>query len=176
MERNGKIHIYMGEGKGKTTAAVGLAVRCAGHGGRVLFAQFLKDQSSGELASFEDMDEIQVLPSPGYYGFTWEMQEEDKKDAREMYERFMDNLVFYSQQGTYRLIVLDEVIAAVHAGLMDEDALLEWLEGMPEDADIVLTGRYPSEKLTAVADYVTEMKKIKHPYDNGLRARKGIEY
>ncbi|MBR2264208.1 MAG: cob(I)yrinic acid a,c-diamide adenosyltransferase [Firmicutes bacterium] len=176
MERTGKIHIYMGEGKGKTTAAAGLALRCAGQGGRVMVMQFLKAGDSGELAAFEDVDGITVLPSPGYYGFTWEMSERDKEDAARMYSQAMDNLVFNAQQGQFSLIVLDEIIAAVSGGILTDAQVLEWLEDLPDEPDIVLTGRYPSDELLAVGDYITEMRKIKHPYDQGLHARKGIEY
>lgn len=176
MNRTGKIHIYMGEGKGKTTAAAGLALRCAGQGGHVLVMQFLKPGDSGELAAFEDVDGVAVLPSPGYYGFTWEMSDRDKEDAANMYSQAMDNLVFSAHQGDFKLIILDEIIAAVSAGILTDEQVLEWLEDLPEGPDIVLTGRYPSEALLAVGDYITEMRKIKHPYDEGLHARKGIEY
>ena len=176
MNRKGKIHINMGEGKGKTTAAAGLALRCAGQGGRVLVMQFLKTGDSGELAAFEDVDGITVLPSPGYYGFTWEMSDSDKEDAARMYSQAMDNLVFVAQQGDFKLIILDEIIAAVTAGILTDEQVLGWLEDLPEEPDVVLTGRYPSEALMAVGDYITEMRKIRHPYDQGLNARKGIEY
>ena len=176
MDRNGKIHIYMGEGKGKTTAAAGLALRCAGQGGHVLVMQFLKDGNSGELAAFEEVDGIAVLPSPGYYGFTWEMSDRDKEDAAMMYSQAMDNLVFTAQQGDFKLIILDEIIAAVTAGILTDEQVLGWLEDLPEGPDIVLTGRYPSEALLAAGDYVTGMRKIKHPYDQGLHARKCIEF
>ena len=176
MDRTGKIHIYMGEGKGKTTAAAGLILRCAGQGGRVMLMQFLKTGDSGELAALEEVDGVTVIPSPGYYGFTWEMTEQDKEDAARMYSQAMDNLVFNAQQGNFKLIVLDEIIAAVTAGILTDEQVLEWLEDLPAEPDVVMTGRYPSEALLAVGDYITEMRKIRHPYDNGLQARKGIEY
>ncbi len=176
MDRKGKIHIYMGEGKGKTTAAAGLILRCAGQGGRVLLMQFLKTGDSGELAAMEDLESVSVIPSPGYYGFTWEMSDQDKADAAQMYSQAMNSLIFQAQQGNFKLIVLDEIIAAVSGGILTDEQVLEWLEEMPDEPDIVLTGRYPSEALLAVGDYITEMRKIRHPFDQGLPARKGIEY
>ena len=176
MERTGKMHIYMGDGKGKTTAAVGLAVRCAGQGGNVMFAQFLKDTNSGELAVFEEMDHMQFIPAPGFFGFTWQMSPQEKEEAAALYGLYMDTILMRVQQSSCRMLVLDEIIGTVTAGLMAEDVLIDYLEQVPEEVEIVMTGRYPTEKLLALADYVTEMKKIRHPYEQGLTARAGIEY
>ncbi len=176
MDTRGRLHIYMGEGKGKTTAAVGLAVRFAGHEGKVAFVQFMKDSSSGELASFEDIETISMMPNPGFYGFTWEISEQGKEEVKQVYEQYMDSLLFRILQGSYGLLVLDEIITAVEKGFIDEQILMDFLDQLPEETEVVLTGRHPSEALMERADYITEMKKIKHPYDQGLAARQGIEY
>ncbi len=176
MDRNGKIHIYMGEGKGKTTAAAGLAVRCAGTGGQVLFGQLMKSMDSGELVAFEEIDAIQMMPAPGFFGFTWEMTPADKEAAVVLYRQYLESLAFRANQGNYRMIVLDEAISAVTAELLSEEDLLDWIDQLPDEAEVVLTGRYPSEKMIEAADYVTEMRKVKHPFDKGLNARRGIEF
>lgn len=169
-------HIYMGDGKGKTTAAVGLAVRCAGSGRRVLFSQFLKPATSGELEALQDIESIQLLLCPAEFGFTWNMSEEDRTDARAVYERYLWDITRVVLQGDFRLLIMDEIIGACSSGLVDEDYLLECLEQFPDDMEIVMTGREPSEALLAMADYITEMKKIRHPFDKGVKARKGIEF
>lgn len=169
-------HIYMGEGKGKTTAAVGLAVRCAGHGRRVLFSQFLKPATSGELEVLSEMEYMQLLVCPAYGGFTWQMSDEDKQDMRSVYERYLWDIVRVILQGNFRMLIMDEIIGACSAGLVDEDYLWECLEQLPDDLEIVMTGRYPSDRMLEWADYITEMKKVRHPFDQGVEARKGIEF
>lgn len=169
-------HIYMGEGKGKTTAAVGLAVRCAGAGKKVLFSQFLKPATSGELEAMHDMENMQLLICPAEFGFTWNMREDEKADAAAVYERYLWDITRVVLQGNFVMLILDEIIGACAAGLVDEAYLMECLEQMPDDMEIVMTGRNPSESMLDWADYITEMKKIRHPFDKGIKARKGIEF
>ena len=149
-------HIYTGDGKGKTTAAVGLAVRCAGSGRRVLFTQFLKPAKSGEIEAMEDMENMQIWLCPAEFGFTWQMTDEEKEEAKDIYERYIWDITRMVLQGNFSMLVM--------------------LEQFPDDMEVVLTGRNPSEQLCEWADYLTEMKKIKHPFDQGVKARKGIEY
>ena len=169
-------HIYMGDGKGKTTAAVGLAVRCAGSGKKVLFAQFLKPATSSELEALHDMENMQLLLCPAEFGFTWNMREDETAAAVAVYERYLWDITRVVLQGNFAMLVLDEVIGACGAGLVDEAYLMECLDQMPDDMEIVMTGRGPGESMLAWADYITEMKKVRHPYDQGVKARKGIEF
>lgn len=169
-------HIYMGEGKGKTTAAVGLAVRCAGSGRKVLFAQFMKPVASGELEAMHDIENMQLLLCPAEIDFTWNMSEADKADMAAVYERYLWDITRVILQGNFDMLVMDETIGACTAKLVDEVYLMECMEQMPDELEIVLTGRYPSESLLAWADYITEMKKVRHPFDQGVKARKGIEF
>ncbi len=169
-------HIYMGEGKGKTTAAVGLAVRCAGSGQKVLFTQFLKPGVSGELDMLQGMDFMQLLLCPVSVDFTWRMSDEDKAALAEAYEQYLWDITRVILQGNFGMLILDEIIGACQKGLVSENYLVECLEQMPVDVEIVLTGRYPSDAFLEMADYVTEMKKVKHPFDVGVKARKGIEF
>jgi len=150
----GLIHIYCGDGKGKTTAAIGLAVRCAGSGRKVLILQFLKDGKSSEFASLSHAEE--------------------KQEAAAYYASLLEDAFF--RAGGFDLLILDEVLGACAAGLLDESRLLSLLDGKPEPLEIVLTGRGPSQALQERADYVTEMKMVKHPFQRGVSAREGIEY
>lgn len=171
------IHIYYGSGKGKTTAAVGLAERAAGHGIPVLFAQFMKDGSSGEICMLEKNDRIKLLLPGVFYGFFSSMNEQQKCRMSDEYERQLQQAAdFAAGCGGRCLVVLDEVLHAVKYGLLDEDRLCEFLSGISDMTEVVLTGAEPSSRLYEAADYVTCMRKEKHPYDRGVRAREGVEY
>ena len=169
----GLIHIYCGDGKGKTTAAVGLAVRAAGAGRKVLFVQFLKNGNSAELASLRLLG-IRTRVAKNSYGFIWTMSEEEKARAAADYTALLREA--FSGAEPVDVLVLDEAVGAAGCGMIPEEELLRLLSERPEAMEVVLTGRDPSEALCAAADYVTEMKKIRHPFDRGLAAREGIEY
>ena len=171
----GLIHLYCGDGKGKTTASVGLAVRAAGAGRRVLFVQFLKDGSSSELNILRAIDGVDVRVCQKHYGFIWEMDEEEFERAAQDYAQLLYGALDAAGQG-YGLLVLDEAVSACNCGIISERALLDFFACRPEGLEIVLTGRDPSAALTAAADYITEMKKLRHPYDQGAPARRGVEF
>lgn len=169
----GLIHIYTGHGKGKTTCATGLSVRALGTGKKVLFTQFFKNGKSGEILSLEKLGaDIMVSPSAG--GRYSKLNDLQKEEAKEAYSELFDEVC--EKAKGYDLLVLDEIISTVNYGVVSEDKLLDFLRNKPEDLEVVLTGRDPSDNLKAVADYVTSMEKIKHPYDQGISARKGIEF
>lgn len=170
----GLIHLYCGDGKGKTTAAVGLAVRAAGAGKKVLFVQFLKNGNSAELSSLHKLG-IQTRVSPNRYGFIWTMSEEEKRRAAADYTALLREAFESAREGT-DLLILDEAVGAAGCGMIPEAELIRLLEERPETLEVVLTGRDPSEALLARADYISEMKKHRHPFDKGLDARRGIEY
>lgn len=171
----GLIHIYCGDGKGKTTAAVGLSVRAAGAGKRVLFAQFFKDGSSSEIKILEQLPQVQTDICKTHYGFYKRMDEAERSQARRDYTALLEDVLEKAGDGA-DLLVLDEVVSACNHGMVPENRLLGFLEGKPKNLEVVLTGRGPSQALVAMADYVTEMKKEKHPFDRGIPARKGIEF
>ena len=171
---SGLIHIYCGDGKGKTTAALGLALRAAGSGKSVLLLQFFKDGKSSEFAALDHVPGIEVVPQTRTFGFSWTLSGEEKKEAREYYSGLLENA--FRRAAEVGLLVLDEAMSACTTGMIDEARLLELLREKPEGLEVVLTGRNPSKALVSAADYVTEMKKIKHPYERGVAARKGIEY
>lgn len=172
----GMVHLYCGDGKGKTTAAVGLAVRAAGAGVKVLFTQFFKNGSSSEIAMLNDMPNITVLHCRTVEGFFRNMSDEEKRRAAEDYSAFFSSLMRMTESGTYGLLVLDEAVSACNHRVIDEKLLLEFLKYRPDELELVLTGRSPSQALIDAADYVTEMRKLKHPFDRGITARKGIEF
>ena len=170
----GRIHIYCGDGKGKTTAAVGLAVRAAGAGKKVVFTQFFKDGSSSEIRVLQGVENIQMLHCNTVRGFWKRMTDEQKARVSEDYTRLFSDVTRLAMDAG--LLVLDEIIAACNHGAVTEVAVADFLRSKPERLEVVLTGRNPSERLLRLADYVTQMQKIKHPYDRGIAARKGIEF
>lgn len=178
------IEIYHGDGKGKTTAAVGLAVRAAGRGIPVLFVQFLKDDTSGEIAMLKKLG-IELLHAPENYGFVSRMSREEQEKTRANYADMLEKVRSWSgkyavstQDGmeVQAVVVFDEILHAVKYGLVEEPVLMSLLQENRINLEYVLTGRNPSDKLLAAADYVTEMRKVKHPYEQGISARKGIEF
>lgn len=169
----GLIHLYCGDGKGKTTAALGLCLRALGAEMKVCLMQFLKDGSSSEMKLLRTLPDLCILETPKVCKFTFQMNEAEKADCcRRQTEAFLQAL---ETAKTADLLILDEALGAIATGTLTESAVLDFLRNKPEGQEVVLTGRNPSESLLACADYVTEMKKCKHPYDQGISARKGIE-
>ena len=169
------IHIYCGDGKGKSTAAMGLALRAAGSGERVLVTQFLKDGTSSELKILRKLPGVQVLTCSQQFGFFWNMTEEQKAKARCAYGELFRETVQIAVREKFFLLIMDELIAAYNHDLLDREEVLKFLREKPEGLEIVLTGRDPAPELVELADYVSEIQKRKHPFDQGLPARKGIE-
>ena len=171
----GLSHLYCGDGKGKTTAAVGLSVRAAGAGKRVLFAQFLKDGSSSELNILRALQNVEVACCEQNFGFFRSMDEQTKAAARLTYSALLEDVMRKSADGV-DLLVLDEAVAACNHGLIEEATLIDFLRRRLETLEVVLTGRNPSQHLLDAADYVTEMRKRKHPFDREIAARRGVEF
>ena len=170
----GLIHIYCGDGKGKTTAAIGLAVRAAGAGKIVVFTQFFKDGSSSEIKVLQGVENIQILHCNTVRGFWKRMTDAQKARASADYTQLLSDVARLAMDAD--LLVLDEIVSACNHGTIAEVAVTDFLRSKPEKLEVVLTGRDPSECLLRLADYVTQMQKIKHPYDRGIAARKGIEF
>lgn len=170
------VHIYCGDGKGKTTAAMGLALRAAGRGWGVVIAQFLKSEDSGERRALACVPGVTLLPLPERVKFSFQMDEADRREAAARFAALCDQCQGLAAAGEARMVILDEVCAAVNTGLLPLERVLALLDGLPAGAEAVLTGRDPHPALLARADYVTEMKKNRHPYEKGVRARSGIEF
>ena len=174
MMQIGTIQVYTGDGKGKTTAAIGQAIRAAGHRLRVMMIQFMKGKINyGELEAVK-----QIL------GFTIEQyggpefvnkNNPDKEDiewAQEGWSRAKEVI----QSGKYDMVILDELNIALDFGLIALDEVIEGMKSKPKHLELILTGRYAPREIMELADLVTEMKEIKHPYQKGIQAREGIEY
>lgn len=173
MNREGLIHVYTGDGKGKTTAAVGLAVRAAGSGMKVLFAQFLKGQPTGEITPLERLG-VTVVRSDEVKKFIPNMTPQELEECRAAQQRVLDAVK--AEIGRYDLAVLDEVCAAVTTGMIDIGDVIALIENRPRGTEIVLTGRDAPQRFIELADYVSKIKPLKHPFERGIGARKGIEY
>lgn len=172
----GLIHIYCGDGKGKTTASMGLGMRAAGRNMKVLLTQFLKDNTTGELASIEKLGEnfevFKGAPVKKFFKFmTPEEQVATKKEHEERFRAVTKKAV----DEKFDLLIMDEIIASVNLELIPLDEVVEFLKNKPKGLEVVLTGRNPNEKLVEIADYVSEIKAIKHPYEKGINSRIGIE-
>ena len=166
------IHVYTGDGKGKTTAAVGLCCRAAGVGKRVLFAQFLKGRPTGEVAALESLG-VAVWRT-GVQKFVPFMTEEERADCKLQQISLFE--LAQGVMGQYDVVVLDEIIGAVTLGLIPLESVIELIKRQPEQTELILTGRDAPEELTRLADYVSDIRAVKHPYDAGVPAREGIEY
>ena len=171
----GLIHVYEGDGKGKTTAAVGLAVRCAGSGRKVLFSQFLKSDTSNELKVLRKIENIEVYTKKNNFGFIFNMTDDEKLEAREFFTNHLKDIIHLVNEGKFDLLVMDEVIDAYNLDMVSHDILTEFLKNRPQNLEVVMTGRNPKDEITELADYLTHFQKVKHPFDKGLRARVGIE-
>lgn len=171
----GLIHIYCGNGKGKTTACLGLTIRCAGHGNKVLFVQFLKSRPTGELNSLELLPNIEVLRGKETKKFTFQMTAEEKQEVLREHEQLFAKIQTKLAEENVQLLVLDEIIGACNTDVFDENQLLDFLKTKPQRLEVVLSGRDPSPELLELADYVSEICKRKHPFDKGIPARSGIE-
>ncbi len=174
--RQGLVHIYCGDGKGKTSAAVGLAVRAAGRGMKVLVVRFLKTENSGEVEVLRSIPGITVTHCDRTFGFVFRMNEEQKAEAARYYQKRFETAVEEAVTGNYDLLILDEILASCNYGMVQEESVLDFLRTRPAGLEVVLTGRDPSEKLVEQADYVSEIHMVKHPYQKGISARKGIEF
>ncbi|WP_242839094.1 cob(I)yrinic acid a,c-diamide adenosyltransferase [Butyrivibrio sp. MC2021] len=172
----GLIHLYTGEGKGKTTAAIGLSVRAAGAGKRVVFAQFMKGRDTSELNILRQIPGIKVVRSDKELGWFKKGDPDSIAAFTEVHNALLDEIESYVYGGDCDLLVLDEVTYPVNYGIIDTDRIERLLNSKPAYMELVLTGRNAPELFTEKADYITEMRKEKHPYDQGIQARRGIEY
>lgn len=174
MKIKGTVQIYTGNGKGKTTAALGLALRAAGHGQKTYFGQFLKGQPTGERTAAELLSPLLTLESFGRTEFilmTEALVEEDRERALSGLEKCRQAM----NSGSFQIVVLDEVLVAVLFGILKEEEVLDFIRHKPEGVELILTGRGATPALVDEADLVTEMVEIKHYYAKGVHPRDGIE-
>ena len=180
MLEQGLVQIYTGDGKGKTTAAFGLALRATGHGAKVLIYQFLKpaDLQLGERGFMDAHCEgvtVRCLDEP------WDMfkkmhDDEELARVRASIHDAIQEIETAAHEKYYDLIIMDEIVFCINQGLASMEDIKQLIDCRDKTVELVLTGRGATDELIELADLVTEMKLIKHPYDNGIHARKGIEY
>lgn len=176
--KEGLVQIYTGEGKGKTSAAIGQAIRARGRGLRILFVQFLKGkEGSGEISLLEAAG-IKVIckGEKDKWIFPDRLKEEEKKKIRLELTHFLDEISHQAKAEKYDLVILDEINVALHYKLVDKDRFIDFIKRKPVSLEIILTGRHASPELIELAHLVSEIKSIKHPFDAGIKARRGIEY
>lgn len=178
IEGRGLVHLYIGDGKGKTSAAFGLALRCRGCGGRVAIVQFLKTVPTGEVEFFNQLSDQKLcvyrFESP--HGFFHQLDEEQKSALQGEIARAMDFVEQKASGQDCDMLVLDEILGALEDGLVDQQRLLAILNGRADGVEIVMTGRYAPQEVIEAADYVSRIMPVKHPYEKGILARRGIEY
>ncbi|MFO8100763.1 MAG: cob(I)yrinic acid a,c-diamide adenosyltransferase [Dehalococcoidia bacterium] len=168
----GLVHIYTGDGKGKTTSALGLALRASGQGFKVIIIQFLKGAPNcGEhrFASKYQPFEIVQLTRGNCFTLPEEQLQQDVERTMELVEDAITG-------GKYRMVILDEVFAAINRGMLDTAQIVDLIKRKPEEMELVLTGRSAPAEIIELADYVTEMQMVKHPYSQGIKGRRGIEF
>lgn len=168
----GLVHIYTGDGKGKTTAALGLALRAAGQGLRVIVIQFLKgDPDCGEHIFALKHQPFEIVQFTDGNCFTLPPEQ-----LRNDVGKTMDFIAETMASGRYQMIILDEIFIAIRRGLLETSRVIDLIRNKPDSVELVLTGRNAPPEIMELADYVTEMQMKKHPYTNGIKGRKGIEY
>lgn len=169
----GLVQVYTGNGKGKTTAAIGLTVRAVGRGLKVLFVQFLKPEAGyGEQVVLDKLDGVERMCFGLPHWVSKKPSEEDKMEARAGLEKVSAMM----QSGEYDMVVMDEINNALRLNVLTSEEVLDVLRSRPAGVEVVMTGRGATPEIIEYADLVTEMTLVKHPFDKGVDARKGIEY
>jgi len=171
----GLVQIYTGNGKGKTTAALGLSLRALGRGFKVCFIQFLKGRmklGDGALLALKCVRNFEYASYGTGKFVTGKPSRKDFQEASRAFEHAKEAIM----KGKYEVVVLDEITHAVNLGLIDVNKVIELVRNKPSTVEIVLTGRAANRRLVDVADLVTEMREVKHPFSHGVRAREGIEF
>ncbi len=173
----GLIQIYTGNGKGKTTAALGQALRAIGRGYRVYMVQFLKGGDSGELISAKRLaPEFKIFRFEKERGFFWTLKDSEKEELRSEIAEAFGFIKDVVKNKECDILILDEIMGVLHNKLLTVDEVLVLLKQKPDNMEIILTGRGVPEEILKTAHLITEMKLIKHPFDEGIGSREGIEW
>ncbi len=174
--KKGLVHIYTGKGKGKTTAAIGLALRALGHNKKVYILQFLKGKETGERKIAARMSGITFDRVNKDTKFVFQMNKEEKKQLQEEVKERWEQLKYIIIDSDYEIIILDEIMVAISNNIVKLESVVGLINNKAVDKELILTGRGVPQKLIKLADYVTEMKMLKHPFNHNIPARKGIEF
>jgi cob(I)alamin adenosyltransferase len=173
----GLIHVYTGDGKGKTTAAVGLGIRACGRGLNVLMVQFLKSLPTGEELSLKKLEPGFMLHrGTSNIKFVPQMSEEERSRTAKEQLSIFNYAAEAAASGKYDLIIMDEAFGAIATGMLGKELLINFVKTKPEKLELVLTGRGAPKELIDMADYVSEIHALKHPAEKGISGRRGIEF
>ena len=169
----GLVQVYTGNGKGKTTAAIGQAIRACGHGLKVFMIQFMKGREYGELKLARGMKNFTIEQ----YGLdTFVEKNNPTEEDLELAQNGLERARQVIMSGNYDIVILDEINVAIDYGLIKLDAVINLIKNKPKGVELILTGRYAPREIIRIADLVSEIKEVKHHYTKGIKARKGIEY
>lgn len=174
--KNGIVQVYTGDGKGKTTASIGLCIRALGRGFKVYMVQFLKGRDTGELHILNKLDNFKVFRFQTSEKFFYQMTDEEKSILKEEMGKAYKFIESVFRNNECDLLILDEIMGAIQNNLYSVDDVIKLIEEKPNEIELVLTGRNAPKPIIDRADLVTEMKLIKHPYEKGIPARYGIEF
>ncbi|MCM1228007.1 MAG: cob(I)yrinic acid a,c-diamide adenosyltransferase [Clostridium sp.] len=172
----GLIHIYCGNGKGKSTAAFGLALRAAGAGMRVSIIQLMKGRETSEINSLKLLSNVSIEKLPKDFGFSFSMSEAGKSEITECHNKLLKYACDLMKNHECDMLIIDEFFSAYNNLLLDRKLAESIIFNKEESCELILTGRDPLEKFIEAADYVSEITAVKHPFEKGVSARKGIEY
>lgn len=173
----GLVHIYTGNGKGKTTAVIGLGIRACGNGLKVLMVQFLKGAETGELAILKKLEpNFKLCRNKEVKGFFWNMNQEQKEKLNKLTDQTFNYVLETTSTEEWDMLILDEVMGAISNGLLSVQDIVNFIKNKPDKLEVVLTGRHAPKELIDIANYVSEINAVKHPLSMGIVARKGIEF
>lgn len=174
---NGLVQVYCGNGKGKTTAAIGLGIRAVGNDYKVIMIQFLKNDSTGECKVIKTLEpDFKVFHFEKKRGFTWELSEEEKNELRSETSNALKFASKVMDTAQCDVLILDELLNSLDLGFISEAEVCELIDNKSEDVELILTGRNLPESIAQRADYISRIEEVKHPMHKGIDARKGIEY
>ncbi len=172
----GLVHIYTGDGKGKTTAAAGLGVRAYGRGLRVLMVQFLKSRETGEVLALKNFSpRFKLARSKGCEKFTWDMDQAERQELKRTVTELFEYAAEEAASGRWDMIILDEIMACISIDAICISQISELIANKAAGLELVMTGRDAPAELITLADYVSEISAVKHPFKKGIPARTGIE-
>lgn len=173
----GLVHIYTGDGKGKTTSAVGLAIRASGNNLKVLMVQFLKGAETGEIAILKKLEpNLKLCRVEEIQDFIWNLNKEQITGLRRSTEVLLQYCFDLISSEEWDMFIMDEVMAAISAGFIKTETIVHFLKNRPNKLEVVLTGRNAPQELVDRADYVSDITPVKHPFSKGIRGRRGIEF
>lgn len=173
----GLVHVYCGDGKGKTTSAIGLGIRAIGNNLKVIMIQFLKNNNTGECRALATLEpQFKVFHFEKERGFTWTLTEEEKEELKNEIEIALKFAKKVIDTEECDILILDEVLGAIEAGFVNANELCSLIDEKSEYVELVLTGRNVPDEIAQRADYISQIEAVKHPVNRGIMARKGVEY